>query len=70
MMEETWKTSTTAQPSTPTAGLGERRPPSSMADAKETDPFAQAGSQIAELTERFVEEGGGRSPSPAVGVEG
>ena len=58
MMEETWKTSTTAQPSTPTAGLGERPPPSSMADAKETDPFAQAGSQIAELTQRFVEEVG------------
>ena len=55
MMEETWKTSTTPQPSTPTAGLGERRPPSSMADAKETDPFAQ---QIAELTQRFVEEVG------------
>jgi len=54
-MEETWKTSTTPQPSTPTAGLGERRPPSSMADAKETDPFAQ---QIAELTQRFVEEVG------------
>jgi len=29
-----------------------------MADAKETDPFAQAGSQIAELTQRFVEEVG------------
>jgi len=55
VMEETWKTSTTPQPSTPTAGLGERRPPSSMADAKETDPFAQ---QIAELTQRFVEEVG------------
>ena len=54
-MEESWKTSTTPQPSTPTAGLGERRPPSSMADAKETDPFAQ---QIAELTQRFVEEVG------------
>jgi len=27
-----------------------------MADAKETDPFAQARSQIAELTQRFVEE--------------
>ena len=55
MMEESWKTSATPQPSTPTAGLGERRPPSSMADAKETDPFAQ---QIAELTQRFVEEVG------------
>jgi F0F1-type ATP synthase membrane subunit b/b' len=29
-----------------------------MADAKETDPFAQAGSQIAEMTQRFVEEVG------------
>jgi F0F1-type ATP synthase membrane subunit b/b' len=29
-----------------------------MADANETDPFAQAGSQIAELTQRFVEEVG------------
>ena len=27
-----------------------------MADAKETDPFAQARSQIAELTQRFVED--------------
>jgi hypothetical protein len=54
-MEETWKTSTTPQPSTPTAGPGERPPPSSMADAKETDPFAR---QIAELTQRFVEEVG------------
>ena len=58
MMEETWKTSTTPQPSTPTAGPGERPAPFSMADAKETDPFAQAGSQIAELTQRFVEEVG------------
>lgn len=29
-----------------------------MADAKETDTFAQAGSQIAELMQRFVEEVG------------
>ena len=55
MMEESWKTSTTPKPSTPTAGLGGRSAPSSMADAKETDPFAQ---QIAELTQRFVEEVG------------
>ena len=58
MMEETWKTSTTPQPSTPTAGLGERSAPSSMADAREMDPFAEAGSQIAELMQRFVEEVG------------
>jgi uncharacterized membrane protein YqiK len=58
VMEEIWKTSTTPQPSTPTAGPGERPAPSSMADAKETDPFAQAGSQIAEMTQRFVEEVG------------
>lgn len=29
-----------------------------MADAKEMDPFAEAGSQIAELMQRFVEEVG------------
>jgi F0F1-type ATP synthase membrane subunit b/b' len=29
-----------------------------MADAKDPDPFAQAGSQIAELMQRFVEEVG------------
>ena len=52
-MEETWKTSTTPQPSTPTAGLGERHPPSTKPDAKEADPFAQ---QISELMQRFVEE--------------
>ena len=55
MMEETWKTSTTPQPSTPTAGLGERSAPSSMADPKETDPFAH---EISELVQRFVEEVG------------
>ena len=58
MMEETWKTSTTPQPSTPTAGLGERPARSSTVEAKETDPFAQAGSQVAELMQRFVEEVG------------
>lgn len=57
-MEETWKTSTAPQPATPAAGVGERPTPSSMADAKETDPFAEAGSQIAELTQRFVDEVG------------
>ena len=56
-MEETWKTSTTPH-STPTTGLGERLARSSMAEANETDPFAQAGSQIAELMQRFVEEVG------------
>jgi len=57
-MEESWKTSTTSQPSTPTAGLGERPERSSTAEAKETEPFAQAASQIAELMQRFVEEVG------------
>lgn len=52
-MEET---STTPQPVTATAGYGEPPEPTSMADAKEADPFAEAGSQIAELTQRFVDE--------------
>jgi hypothetical protein len=58
VMEESWKTPTTPQPSTPTAGLGERPERSSTAEAKETEPFAQAASQIAELMQRFVEEVG------------
>ena len=58
MMEESWKTSTTPQPSTPTAGLGERPERSSTAETKETEPFAQAASEIAELMQRFVEEVG------------
>ena len=58
MMQESWRTSTTPQPSTPTAGLGERPERSSTAGAKETEPFAQAASQIAELMQRFVEEVG------------
>ena len=56
MMEEFRKNSTTPQPSTPTAGLGERPERSSTADAKETEPFSQAASQITELMQRFVEE--------------
>ena len=48
-MEEFWKTSTTPQPSTPTAGLGERSERSSTPEAEETEPFAQAASQITEL---------------------
>ena len=57
MMEEFWKTSTTPpQPSTPTEGLGERPERSSTAEDKETEPFAQAASQITELMQRFVEE--------------
>jgi hypothetical protein len=58
VMEESWKTSTTPQPSTPTAGLGERPERSSMAEAKETEPFAEAAAQIAEIMQRFVEEVG------------
>ena len=58
MMQETWKTSTTPQPSTPTTEPGERPAPSSTPDAKETGPLTQAGSQIAELTQRFLEEVG------------
>lgn len=58
MMEESWKTSTTPQPSTPTAGLGERPERSSMAEATETEPFAEAAAQIAEIMQRFVEEVG------------
>lgn len=54
-MDESWKSSTTPQPSTPTAGLGERPEPST-AEAKESEPFAQAASQISELMEGFVEE--------------
>ena len=57
-MQESWRTSTTPQPSTPTAGLGERSERSSTAEAEETEPFAQAASQIAELMQRFVEEVG------------
>src|SRR4029450_7246647 len=57
-MEESWKTSTTPQPPTPTAGLGERPERSSTAEANETEPFAQAASEIAELMQRFVEEVG------------
>jgi F0F1-type ATP synthase membrane subunit b/b' len=57
-MKESWKTSTASQPSTPTAGLGERPERSSAAEAKEAEPFAQAASQIAELMQRFVEEVG------------
>ena len=55
MMEEFWKTSTTPQPST-TARLGERSERSSTAEAEETEPFAQAASQITELMQRLVEE--------------
>jgi hypothetical protein len=55
VMEEYWKTSTTPQPST-TAGLGERSEGSSTAEAEETEPFAQAASQITELMQRLVEE--------------
>jgi hypothetical protein len=56
VMEEFWKTSTTPPPpSTPTEGLGERPEPST-AEAKETEPFALAASQITELMQRFVEE--------------
>jgi hypothetical protein len=58
MMEESWKTSTTPQPSIPTAGLGERPERSSTAEGKETEPFAQAAAQIAEIMQRFVEEVG------------
>lgn len=58
MMEESWKTSRTPQPSTPTAGLGERPERSSTAEAEETEPFARAASQFAELMQRFVEEVG------------
>ena len=57
-LEESWKTSIAPQPSTPTAGLGERPERSSTAEAKETEPFAQAASQFAELMQRFVEEVG------------
>ena len=56
MMDEFWETSTTPQPSTPTADLGERPERSSTAEAEETEPFAQAESQITELMQRFVEE--------------
>jgi hypothetical protein len=55
-MDEFWKTSTTPQSSTPTAGLGEQPERSSTAEAEETEPFAQAESQITELMQRFVEE--------------
>ena len=55
-MDESWKTSTTPQPSTPAAGLGERPERSSTAETEETEPFAQAESQITELMQRFVEE--------------
>ena len=58
MMEESWKTSTTPQPPPPIAGLGERPERSSTAEAEETEPFAQAASEIAELMQRFVEEVG------------
>ena len=57
-MEESWKTSTTPKPSTPTAGLGERSEGSSAAEAEETEPFAQTASQLAVLMQRFVEEVG------------
>jgi valyl-tRNA synthetase len=56
VMEESWKRATTPQPSTPAEGVGERPEPSSTAEAKETEPFAQAASQITELMQRFVEE--------------
>ena len=57
-LEESWKTSKAPQPSTRTAGLGERPEGSSAAEANETEPFAQAASEIAELMQRFVEEVG------------
>lgn len=57
-LEESWKTSKAPQPSTPTAGLGERPEGSSAAEANETEPFAQAAWEIAELMQRFVEEVG------------
>src|SRR4249919_3524068 len=57
-MEESWRTSTTPQPSTPTAGFGERPERFSTGEAKDTEPFAQARSQFAELMQRFVEEVG------------
>jgi hypothetical protein len=56
--EASWRTSTTPQPSTPTAGLGEQPERSSTAKANEMEPFAQAASQFAELMQRFVEEVG------------
>jgi valyl-tRNA synthetase len=56
VMEESWRPSTTPQPSTPTAGHGEGPERSSTAEAKETEPFARAASQITELMQRFIEE--------------
>ena len=56
MMEESWRPSTTPQPSTPTAGHGEGPERSSTAEAKETEPFARAASQITELMQGFIEE--------------
>ena len=57
-MDDLWKPPTTPQPSTPTAGLVERPERSSTAETEETEPFALAASQFAELMQRFVEEVG------------
>lgn len=58
MMEQSWRTSTSPQLSTPTERFGEGRERPSAAEPKETEPFAQAASQIADLMQRFVEEVG------------
>jgi hypothetical protein len=57
-MEDSWTSSRTAQPSTLSAGIGEGPERSSTGEAEETEPFAQAASQFAELMQRFVEEVG------------
>ncbi len=55
MIGESWRTSKTHMSSMPAAGSGERP---SAAEADETEPFAQATSQFAELMQRFIEEVG------------
>lgn len=62
-MEETWGIWPAPEPSTPPAGLGVppgegQNVPPPRAAADETDPFAQAGSQIAQLFRRFIEDVG------------